>query len=88
MVEEQIQVDSDLVHNLDVDFLETVRESSLVDKLLHWIKVQGESLVFSNDRTPEIEHFTEWVLLESGEGNGLLEHLLGTLVHLLGIVRE
>lgn len=67
MVEEQVEIDTDLIDNLDVDFFETISESSLVHKLLHWVKSQSQSLILSIDWAPEIQDFTEWVLLEPCE---------------------
>lgn len=51
---DQIDVDSNFVNNLDVNFLETISKASLVDPLLHWVEIESQSLVLSSDGTPQI----------------------------------
>jgi hypothetical protein len=54
MVNNQVDVDSHIIHSLNIDFLKTISKLGLIDMLLHWIKIQCESLVLSNDWTPKI----------------------------------
>lgn len=67
MLTHEVDVHSDLVHDLDVDFFEPLSETRLVNPLLHWVKVQSQGLILSSDRTPQIEHFAERVLFEASQ---------------------
>ena len=61
----QVYVNTDVVDNLNVDFFEAICKSVLVDILLHWIEVEGQSLILCSYRTPQVEQFTKRVLLET-----------------------
>jgi len=52
MINEEIDVDSDLVHVLSIDLLEVVDQSRLVDVLLQGMKIEVKSLVFAHDWAP------------------------------------
>lgn len=61
----QVDVNTDVIDNLNVDFFEAICKSILVDVLLHGIKVEGQSLILCSDRTPQVEQFTKRILLET-----------------------
>ena len=84
----EVDINTNIVNDLDVDLLETFCQPGLIDLLLHRIEVQCENLVLSCDRTPEVEKFAKWVLLEPSEGDSLLVRLLDVLVHTLAVVRH
>lgn len=86
VVHQKIQVNSHIINNLDVDFFQAVRKSGLVDQLLHGIKVEGQRLILGVDGTPQVEDLSHGVLLETRQGDGLLEHHLGVLVKSLRVV--
>jgi len=52
MINEEIDVDSDLVHVLSIDLLEVVDQSRLVDVLLQGMKIEVKSLVLAHDWAP------------------------------------
>jgi len=64
---DQIDIDSDFIYNLDVNLLETISKASLVDPLLHRVKIESQSLVLSSDGTPKIKKFTKRILLKSSK---------------------
>jgi len=49
MVYQKIDVDTDVVHGLNVDLFKRISESSLIDMFLQRMKVQVESLVLTHD---------------------------------------
>lgn len=49
VVHQQIDVDADVVHRLDVDFFKGISESSLIDVLLQRMEAQVETLVLAHD---------------------------------------
>ena len=77
-----------MVDNLNVDLLEAVGKFGLIHALLHRVHVQGQCLILSCDRTPEVEKLAERVLLEAGQRDRLFVRLLYVLVDLLAIVRD
>ena len=84
----EVDINTNIVNDLDVDLFETFCQPGLIDLLLHRIEVQCENLVLGSDRTPEVEKFAKWVLLEPSEGDSLLVRLLDVLVHTLAVVRH
>lgn len=54
MINNQVQVDANSVDYSDVNFFQAVSETWLIDKLLHWIQIESESLVLCCDGTPQI----------------------------------
>lgn len=54
VIDDKVDVNADVVNNLDVDFFKTVCELRLVDKLLHRVQVEGESLVLCIDWAPKV----------------------------------
>ena len=67
VVSHQIEIDSNIVDHLDIHFLKPIGKSCLVHILLHWVKVEGKSLVLSSDWTPQVQDLKERVLLKSGQ---------------------
>ena len=54
MVNNQVDIDSHIIHSLDIDFLKTVSKLWLINVLLHRIQIQCKSLVLSCDWAPKI----------------------------------
>ena len=82
----QVDVNTDIVHNLNVDLFEAISQAILIDVLLHGVKIESESLIFSDNRTPQVEQLTERILLEASQRDSLLVHLLNVLMHPLAVV--
>jgi len=49
MVHQKVDVDTNIVHSLNVDLFKRVSESSLIDMFLQRMKIQVESLVLTHD---------------------------------------
>ena len=49
MVHQEVDVDTNIVHSLNVDLFKRVSESSLIDVFLQRMKIQVESLVLTHD---------------------------------------
>jgi len=52
MLNKQIQIDSNVVHHLHINFFKAISETNLVYKSLHWIKLKLECLVLCGNWTP------------------------------------
>lgn len=74
MIDQEIEVYSNLVHDLNIDFFENIGKSSLVDMLLKRMQIHLKSLVFTHDGTPEIQNFVHGILLVSGQANSFFKN--------------
>ena len=54
VVNEQVDVDSNVVHDFDVALLERVYKPCLVDVLLERVQFKVERLVLTHDWAPEV----------------------------------
>lgn len=87
MLNDKVDVDADFVQELDVDLLENVHQTSLVDVLLHWMQSQVQRLIFTHDRTPKVQYLVHWVLLVPGKADGFLKDEWMILQKLLTVMR-
>lgn len=74
MINEKIDIDSNVVHRLDVDFFESVYQSGLVDMLLEWMQTHLEGLVLTHNWTPKIQDLIHWILLISCKTDCFLQN--------------
>lgn len=74
MLYQEVDVDSDVVYGLDVDFFKGLKETSLVDVLLKRMQVDVESLILAHDWTPQVEYLVHRVLFPSRQANGLFQY--------------
>ena len=73
MVNKQVDVNSNAVDGLDIDFFKSIQQTSLVDVLLEWMEVDLQRLILTHDWTPQVQNFIHWVLFKSGKADGFLE---------------
>ena len=83
----KIDIDSNLIHCLDIDFLKTFYKFDLIDMLLQWVKSKIQTLVFTDDWTPKIQYLVHRILFESSQTHNLLDTVWLPLQQLLRVVR-
>lgn len=87
MIDQEIEVNTNLVDDLNVDFFENITKTSLVDMFLKRMQIHLESLVLAHDWTPEIQNFVHGILLVSGQTDSLFKNEGMILQQLLTVVR-
>jgi len=73
MFNKKIDIDSNLIHSLDIDFLQTFYKFDLIDVLLQWMKSKIQTLIFTDDWTPKIQYLVHRILFESSKTHNLLD---------------
>lgn len=74
MVNKKIDINTNIIHSLNIDFFKSIYQSSLVDVFLKRMESQLDSLVFTHDWTPEVEDLIHWILFIPGKADGFLEN--------------
>ena len=73
MFNQKVDIDTNSVHNFDIDFFKCLDKFSLMDMSLHWMQVKVERCIFDLYWAPEIKYFIHWVLLEPCQWNCLFD---------------
>lgn len=87
MIDQEIQVNTNLVYNLNIDFFKNITKTGLVDVLLKRMQIHLKSLIFAHDWTPKIQNFVHGILLVSGQTDSLFENEGMIFQQLLTVVR-
>jgi len=73
VVDQEVDVDTHIVHYFNVLLLKNFNEACLVYKLLKRMQVELETLVLAHNWAPKIQDLVHRVLLESCQADSLLE---------------
>jgi len=86
MIDDDVEINSNFIELLNVDFFKLVNQTSLVDVLLKRMKFKVQSLILTQNWTPEIDELIHWILLNSCKTYGLLQNKRMVLEKLLRLM--
>lgn len=84
--DQKIDVNSNIIHCLNVYLFKLVKKASLIDVLLKRMEVNVQSLVLTHDWTPKVYNFIHWILFPSCKTNCFLKNKWKVLQELLTVV--
>ena len=73
MLDQEIDVNSYIIHSLDVDFFQFIKEQGLVDTFLKRMQVDVESLIFTLDWAPQVQNLVHRILFPSSKTDCFLQ---------------